>query len=529
MFALKSFASELAERPNTALLAGILRGVEREALRVDQQGRLSTRPHPAGLGSALTHPYITTDFSEALLEFITPPTHRVDDLLAQLDLIHRAAVSEMGDELLWTHSMPCETPVDADIPVARYGNSHIGRMKTAYRNGLGHRYGRTMQTVAGVHYNFSLPDAFWAYLYNKESTLLSFESFKNRSYFSLIRNFRRHYWLLILLFGASPLMSPSFAAGRPHNLQLYPGERALYRPLATSLRMGDMGYQSHAQENLKVCYNKRRTYIKTLNHAILSPHEAYKELPLVDGEGVYQQLSYGLLQIENEFYSPIRPKRSAKHGETALTALHNRGVEYLEVRCLDVNPDSELGISADQIAVIDAFLLYCALSESPSSDSDEFDLILRNQRKVVNRGRDPALVLEHPHIGEIKAKEWASTLLEVLRLPAALLDNACECNRHLRAIEDQQRAIEDYSQLPSARILSEFEQSGGGYSEYVLAKAKAHKASLQSRPLSTEQQQRYKNIAIESVAEQAEIEAASTGEFRDFLHRYYEQYQALNE
>src|SRR5690606_33606386 len=205
--------SGLFERENTPLLSGILRGVERESLRVTDGGCMALTDHPIGLGSALTHPQITTDFSESLLEFITPPSHRLHTLLDQLKALHTYTYQHIGDELLWSHSMPCMVGDNDSIPVARYGTTNRGKMKTVYRIGLGHRYGRVMQTVAGVHYNFSLPGSFWAFMHQNEGAVEDLDQYTTRRYFDLIRNFRRNYWLLIYLFGSSPAICRSFVKG----------------------------------------------------------------------------------------------------------------------------------------------------------------------------------------------------------------------------------------------------------------------------------------------------------------------------
>ena len=140
-------------------LTGIQRGIEKESLRINSEGRLSDKPHPAGLGSALSHPHITTDFSEALLEFITPVFSDIDESLDFLEQVHKACYDSLDEEELWGSSMPCVIRGEQDIPLAQYGSSNVATMKTAYRRGLGYRYGRTMQTIAGIHYNFSVPDA----------------------------------------------------------------------------------------------------------------------------------------------------------------------------------------------------------------------------------------------------------------------------------------------------------------------------------------------------------------------------------
>ncbi len=141
------------------VLGALLRGIEKEGLRVRPDGMLSDTPHPPGLGSALTHPRITTDFSESQLELITGVHPHVDGCLAELTELHQVVYRHLGDELLWCASMPCKLPADDEIPLGRYGSSNVGRLKTAYRQGLAHRYGRRMQTISGIHYNFSLPEA----------------------------------------------------------------------------------------------------------------------------------------------------------------------------------------------------------------------------------------------------------------------------------------------------------------------------------------------------------------------------------
>lgn len=521
---LEYFPKGLLAKKNAPLLTGIMRGVEREALRTDSHGKMAMTPHPEGLGSALTHPQITTDFSEALLEFITPPTHTIDDLFFQLDTIHRYTLGHMPNETLWTHSMPCEIgQEDGQIPVARYGSSNNGQMKTVYRVGLGHRYGRTMQTVAGVHYNFSLPNAFWAFLSSEQNSLDDLQQFKDTGYFSLIRNFRRHYWLLIYLFGSSPALCTSFVRNKQHNLATL-NENTLYLPHATSLRMGDLGYQSSAQESLYVCYNDKNSYIKSLCKAITCPHAEYERIGIKGSDGQYQQLNTSLLQIENEFYSAVRPKRSARPGETALFALQNRGVEYIEVRCLDINPFTPLGVSAEQMYFVDTFLLYCALQSSPQSSPDESCIILRNQKRVVNQGRQPGLELETFDGKTTELTHWASDLLQALQPVAEALDSANGGEHHQQALEAQLAKVTDPAKTPSAQFLEGIQKSGKGFAQYAYALAAEHTASLKANPLSDDVQQRMNHMAEESIAEQHALESANNVEFDDFLAKYFQQY-----
>ena len=518
--------ASLMEPENAALLKGILRGIEREGLRVTPDGQMAQTPHPQALGSALTHPHITTDFSEALLEFITAPTHSLPAMMEQLENIHIFTQRALGDEILWNCSMPCTVGDPARIPVARYGTSNRARMKMIYREGLGHRYGRVMQTVAGLHFNFSLPTAFWAFLQQQSIASEDLRGFTTRRYFDLIRNFRRLYWLLIYLFGASPVVSKSFVAGREHQLQsLGTNPDTLYLPYATSLRMGDLGYQSKAQEALFVCYNTRNSYVSTLVNAIDTPYPAYKALGLHGPSGERRQLNCGLLQIENEFYSAIRPKRSALAGETALTALCSRGVEYVEVRCLDINPFTPLGFTAEQARFLDIFLLYCALKHSPVCDRREFDNIQANQKRVVLEGRRPGLQLVGTDGLDISMQQWANEVLDAMQPLAELFDSLHKSGRpHYRnALQTQMARVADPDLTPSARVLTEIERHGNSFFRFALAQSEAHREYFMARPLDTDSMDEFHRQAKASLAEQAAIEAADEVDFDSFVGSYLSQ------
>ena len=369
----------LADPQARKMLSAINRGIEKESLRISADGKLAQTPHPASLGSALTHSSITTDYSEALLEFITPVNTSIEDSLSTLEDIHSFVYQQLDDEILWAASMPCIVTGDEGIPVAQYGSSNVARMKTVYRYGLGHRYGRLMQAIAGVHYNFSMPRAYWDQAWSDAGSPGTIDDYISERYLGLIRNFRRYSWLLIYLFGASPAVCSSFLRGRDnHGLQAFDKEaRSLYLPYGTALRMGDLGYNSDAQKHLSVCYNSLDNYVETLHSAIMQPHPQYQRFSSGQN-GDYQQLNDSLLQIENEFYSPIRPKRIARPGETPLNALVRAGIEYIEVRCVDVSPFSPVGLDAAQIRFLDTFLLFCLLEESPPCDEAEQDIQASN-------------------------------------------------------------------------------------------------------------------------------------------------------
>ncbi len=354
----------LAKAPHLPLLNQCLHGIERECLRVDAHGHLAMTPHPIALGSALTHPQITTDYSEALLEFITGTDQDPRNTLAELEAIHRFTYAKLGDEYLWSPSMPCPLPSEADIPIAEYGSSNIGRLKHVYRQGLALRYGKTMQCIAGIHYNFSLPEALWPVLQADDGDTRSERDYRSARYIGLIRNFRRYSWLLMYLFGASPALDAGFLRGRPHQLEALDAD-TLYLPYATSLRMSDLGYQNNAQAGLTPCYDDLSSYTESLYRAVSTPYAPYEAMGIKDAAGNWQQLNTNVLQIENEYYSNIRPKRVTATGERPLQALRARGIQYIEVRCLDINPFLPLGIDLNEARFLDAFLLFCALADSP--------------------------------------------------------------------------------------------------------------------------------------------------------------------
>ena len=499
----------LSAPENRLLLTTIKRGLEKESLRVTGEGQLAATPHPATLGSALTHPRITTDYSEALLELITPPVTSVTELLDTLTDIHRFVYRNIGDEMLWVNSMPCAISSDEQVPVAHYGHSNIGRMKTVYRLGLGHRYGRVMQTIAGIHYNWSVPEECLSLLQTASGNTDSFHSYKTQRYFDLIRNFRRNTWLLLYLFGAAPALCRSYVRNLNH--QLVPvgdDDHSLHTPYATSLRMGDLGYQSTAQETLTVCYNNLDSYIDTLRGALTHPSPPHEGLRL-------QQLSTHLLQIENEFYGTIRPKRTTRSGETPIKALSERGVEYVEVRCIDLNPFNPVGIDAEQIHFLDVFLLYCLMADSPCTDDREYREVLDNQKQVVYRGRDPLLRLKRNGT-DVGLPDWGRELFAAMAPVARLLDDATGTGHHGEALASLASRLDDLGLTPSARIIATLREERISFFQLALRQARARRDAFVDEPLDPAVADYYRQLASKSLADQAAIEASDSLDFDTF-------------
>jgi glutamate--cysteine ligase len=506
--------SSAAHRP---LLAQGLRGIERETLRVDAEGHLALTPHPPALGSTLTNAQITTDYSESLLEFITPAEHDIATALDELDAIHRFAYSELGGELLWSQSMPCQLPDEDLIPIAWYGTSHIGMLKHVYRRGLALRYGKTMQCIAGVHYNFSLSETLWRLLQSAEQTPGSAMDYQSERYIALIRNFNRYSWLLMYLFGASPALATQFLRGHEHRLQVL-SDDTLYLPFATSLRMSDLGYQNNAQAGLMPAYNTLQSYMTSLARALQIPYPPYEELGL-RRDGGWWQINTNLLQIENEYYATIRPKRVIRSGERPLEALCTRGVQYIEVRCMDVDPFTPIGIQLETSRFLDAFLTFCALAESPATDEHERRETTENFALAVKEGRRPGLQLKRA--GEsVELRQWGLELLERISPVAELLDTVRGEHVHMRSLDAQRAKLQAPDATPSARVLAAIRENGGSFLKFGLRQSNVHAAELRSRTLSASVLEDFKAMARTSIAEQAEVERKQTGDFDEFIADY---------
>jgi glutamate--cysteine ligase len=497
------------------------RGLEKEGLRVDGAGRIAATPHPYALGSKLTHPHITTDYSEALLEYITPVYCRPGDAVDFLADLHRFSYRHLGEELIWPASMPARLDGNDSVIIADYGSSNVGTMKHVYRKGLDVRYGRIMQAIAGIHYNVSLPDELWTLLRERDGAHdVDLDDYRSSRYFGLIRNFRRHSWLLLYLFGASPALDRSFLpeGNIPDKLHAH-GRDTLVSPYATSLRMSDLGYQNKVQAQLKICFNSLANYVGTLRHAIQTPWPAYEALGVRSGSD-WQQLNANILQIENEYYSDIRPKRVTRHDETPSQALEARGVEYIEVRCLDLDPFLPLGIDEARLRFIDAFLVWCLLAESPWIPDEECDRLDDNRRLVVERGRDPELRLMQ-NGAQRSVADWGGEIFAEIAQAAELLDALEEGTPHVDAVVSLAPWLEDPSLTPSGRLLARLESTGEEFIETILALAGEHAERFRREPIGPARAANFEQLVGTSHQQQRDIEDADALHFDAFLDDYF--------
>jgi glutamate--cysteine ligase len=391
-------------------------------------------------------------------------------------------------------------------------------MKTVYRHGLGVRYGRIMQAISGVHFNYSFSPKLWGVLEAVNQSRLPAQDFISEQYFGVLRNYRRYGWLVLYLFGTSPAVSNSFFAGRENTLPALDGD-TVYEPFGTSLRMSDIGYRNKNQSTLSVSVNSLAEYVRDLSRAIGTPYAPYQKLG-VKVDGVYQQLNANILQIENEYYSFIRPKRIARSGERPTKALHRAGVEYVEVRALDVSAFDPVGVNQNKLRFLEAFLALCLLRESPPISGGEQAALDANHHLVARRGREPGLGLSREG-RNFPMAEWARELLDSMQGLCEMLDHGEPARPYASALEQQRAKIDDVERTPSARLLAEMRQTGESFFQLALRMSNLHKDYfLGLYPPNESRLGEFAAEARESLDAQRSIEAADNTDFDAYLAHY---------
>ncbi|MCU7841885.1 MAG: glutamate--cysteine ligase [Candidatus Thiodiazotropha sp. (ex Troendleina suluensis)] len=477
-------------------LIGSKVGLEKEGLRVTPNGYLSMTDHPSALGASLTHPCITTDFSESLLELISPP---FENSLEALNFISEAEAfvhRHLDDELIWSASMPCSIENEDDIRIAEYGPSHPGMQKTIYRRGLAHRYGKQMQVIAGVHFNFSFSNELWIWLQKASSSSMgNTTAFIAERTMSAVRNAQRHDWLLLFLFGASPATSRSFSGANGRLISF--DKHTLYLPYATSLRMGDMGYANSPLINREVVinHNSLTGYIDSLRSVINTPYLAYEQFDGLDGSE--QQLSNTLLQTENEYYSTVRPKQVTQPGESLLNALQTRGISYVELRSIDINPFVPSGIEPAQLHFLELFMHHCLFTESPNIDNQKMETIRYNRNETAYRGRDPSLKLIHQQ-EKITLYHWASQLFDEMQPLAERLDQVHHTDHYLQALSHYRERLSQPHLTPSAQIIETMQEAEESFSSFALRRSQLHHQHHVALKLSDERIAFFQAVARQS-------------------------------
>ncbi len=495
-----------SEKDNYRFFNQSMHGLERECLRIDQEGRISRKSHPQGLGSALKNPLITTDFSEAQLELISPPKSTEGATAEYLKNVHTFMAQNLDHEFFWPFSMPCRLPKNAEqIPLADYGNSFEGKKKAKYRLGLSHRYGRKMQTISGTHYNFSFSEEFWQFIHGKIAPKSNLRNFISEKYLHIIRNFLRYSWLNTYLFGAAPVLDDSYLLHKPILMFRKPkylkklSGKTYYGEYACSFRMSELGYYSKVQTQHAVSFNSLKEYIADLTKAISTPEPKYKN---------FSGLNDNILQMEAEHYSRIRPKQvlRTKPGalaqkESPLEALSARGIKYIEARAIDINPYSPIGLDIDQLEFLHVFLVYCLFKPSPRIECDEHCVITGNQNKVSVYGRKPGLTLIRDS-REVEMKNWAREIIDEMLPIAKLLNKNSKDKNHENSLMSQLEKLENPYLTPSARIINKLQKHKQSFLEYGLELAKQHCNFFQKQKLNPELEKEFEKIAADSIVKQ---------------------------
>lgn len=519
MTGLDAKLARLADAGPAELLSGQRVGIEKESLRVADNAVLAKTPHPKALGAALTHPHITMDFSEAMLELITPPLPGNRAVLEFLGDLHAWIYRQLGEETLWPSSMPCITKSETDIPLAHFGESNAGQMKTIYRRGLGRRYGRAMQMITGVHYNYSFGENLWPALADVMRVDAAQSGTRSELYLGLTRNLLRFGWIVPFLFGSSPAICRSFVDPGA-SLEKF-DDHTLYLPYATSLRMGDIGYQNNQEIETggRVSYNSLREYVVSLKLAVEQPCPLYAPIG-VKVNGRYEQINDHILQIENEFYASVRPKRTAREAEMPLLALARRGVEYVELRSLDLLAFSPLGVCETQLDFLEGWLLFCLLDDSPPLSADDLRDAGRNEVRTAHEGRAPDMRLDAGG-DKIPLRDAGLDLCARMAGVCELLDAARGDARHSEALAAHREMFANPERTPSARMLGEMREHRVSYIEWAEQKGMEFRDHHLARALPAETERRFNRLAEDSLRRLAEIERSDRVSLDEYIQNYF--------
>tara|TARA_Y100000389_G_C17467358_1_gene526876 strand:+ start:958 stop:2523 length:1566 start_codon:yes stop_codon:yes gene_type:complete len=514
------FLKNLSVHPCSSFLADSKVGLEKESLRVDKNGTISYKMHPKEFGSALTNKYITTDYSEALIEIVTPPCNSHNEALKYLENIIYFIYKNLDQEYLWPASMPCIIAGDKSIPIAYYGTSNPAIMKTTYRRGLGNRYGRIMQVISGIHFNYSFSENFWQeYAYFKK-TKKSYKDFKSEQYFIISRNLLRNGWLIAYLFGCSPAVCKSYLSGKKTTLESF-DEHTYYEKFATSLRMGDIGYQNNKEDDMGVHidYNSLKKYSKSLDEAIKKPSKEYKKIG-VHTDGYYKQINANTLQIENEYYSTVRPKPDPNIKKRPSKALLESGVNYIELRSIDNNIFSNTGIDLDQMYFIELLIIHGLISNDSEISEKEYMESKNNLTNVAHNGRDKKFLLninnEEKPI-EVVVREILCDLKKI----AGLMYKITKDNRYKKCIEIQEEKFKNNDKLPSNKVINKMIQNKYSFYEFCMENTWLQEKYFSKLDFDDDIINKLKEESISSVKQKDILEKNVKENYEDYIKEYF--------
>ncbi|AWP25179.1 MULTISPECIES: bifunctional glutamate--cysteine ligase GshA/glutathione synthetase GshB [Paenibacillus] len=425
---------------DNALQNDLLRGhfgLEKENVRVDQDGKLALTPHPKAFGSKTENPYIQTDFSESQIEMITPAFESIEETYDFMEALQDIVSVELEGEYLWPSSNPPMLPEEKEIPIAKMSDL----IADEYRSELADKYGRKRQLLSGIHYNFSFDEKFLAKLYDIQERHKDFKEFKDAIYFKVARNLMRYRWLLIYLTGASPVFDNTYIQ-QCVNLADSHDNKSYYFPIMNSLRNSMCGYRN--EKSYYVSFNSAKEYVHDLNRLIQKNE---------------------LLSVK-EFYSPVRLKTTK--GINPCQELVEDGVAYLELRFMDINPLHKIGISKEMMHFIHLFILFMLLKVDESFHEEDQRIADVNQDQVIMEGIKG--YLNEPEYSQFTMEEMALAVIDEMKDMVQLLFPKNEDFQHI--LDDEKQKILHTELNVASRVKSDIQKSS--YLTYHLEKAKIY-------------------------------------------------------
>lgn len=415
-------------------------GLEKENIRINKQGEIANTPHPNEFGIRTEHTYLTTDFAEAQIELITPICNSTKEAHQFMMMLHHLVSLELHDEYLWPYSQPPVLPKNVnEIQIAQfeYGDA------TPYREYLSQKYGKYHQLLSGVHFNFSFTNELLLNLYQASNQSLSFQDFINNIYLKIARFYLKHAWLIIYLTGTGYITHNSYQDNQtPLGLKPLSSD-SKYIPFASSKRTGKYGYQN--KPKFSISYNSLNEYIDDLENAIQRN----------DIESI------------REFYTQVRLKTLPKSNK--LSDLKKQGIQYLEIRTLDLDPSSEEGISIDSLNFLHLFLIYGLIKEGDElKTTEDYSEAYQNQIKVSDNANIHEIYLEN-NKKQKTLHQWGS---EILNEMESMFKNLKFNEDYIKLITMFRNKLENPRHLTRYKLIENIKEKG--YQNYFLNLSQAY-------------------------------------------------------
>ena len=357
-------------------------GIEWESLRARGDGELALTPHPELFGDKLKNPLVTTDFSESQIEIITPTFNTIDETFDTFSLIADLVNASLPyDEYLWFQSIPCILPYGDQIPIAQYSGE--GKSSQRYREDLAKKYGLKKQMISGIHFNFSFSDEFLKKIYELEESPLTFKEFKNNVYLKIARNYLRYCWLIIYLTGCSIGSHNTFSKDCIRLMDAEDDYGSFYSTKGPSFRNSSCGYKN--LKELLPSYESVDAFVNDINSFIEN----------------------GDLSEAKELYTQIRLK--PKNPQDLLNSLKNDGIEYIEVRTLDVNPFYQCGLIRQDMKFLHLFLIYMFIKDETDYADWQREAKINEENTAEKAYVDSMRLLRDGK--EVTLKSWASEII----------------------------------------------------------------------------------------------------------------------